>query len=67
MIMKKLINDPADITSELLEGYCLSYANKVKLVAEQPPYHLMTAPPNTSPKKQIPSSFSFLQQTLLHE
>jgi dihydroxyacetone kinase-like protein len=35
MIMKKLINDPADITSELLEGYCLAYANKVKLVAEK--------------------------------
>ena len=31
MAMKKLINDPANITAELLEGYTLAYCNKVKL------------------------------------
>jgi len=35
MIMKKLINDPANLTTELLEGYCLAYSNKVKLEAEK--------------------------------
>ena len=30
----KFINDPANLTSELLEGYVLAYANKVKLGAE---------------------------------
>ncbi len=35
MIMKKFLNDPANITSELLEGYCLAYSNKVKLVNEK--------------------------------
>ena len=34
-MMKKLINAPADLTSELLEGYCLAYPNKVKLVNEK--------------------------------
>lgn len=33
--MKKLINDPANLTSELLEGYCLAYSNKVQLVNEK--------------------------------
>lgn len=33
--MKKLINDPADLTSELLEGYCLAYSNKVKLASDR--------------------------------
>ena len=31
MVMKKLINDPANITAELLEGFALAYADKVKL------------------------------------
>ena len=31
MVMKKLINDPANITAELLEGFTLAYADKVKL------------------------------------
>ena len=35
MIMKKLINDPANLTSELLEGYALAYSNKVKLVSDK--------------------------------
>ena len=30
----KFINDPANLTSELLEGYVLAYADKVKLGAE---------------------------------
>ncbi|WP_425498131.1 dihydroxyacetone kinase subunit DhaK [Oceaniferula marina] len=34
-IMKKLINDPANLTAELLEGYTLAYPNKVKLVNEK--------------------------------
>lgn len=29
--MKKFINDPNDLTAELLEGYCSAYKNKVKL------------------------------------
>ncbi len=35
MIMKKFLNDSANLTSELLEGYCLAYSNKVKLVNEK--------------------------------
>ena len=31
MVMKKLINDPANITAELLEGFTLANADKVKL------------------------------------
>ena len=31
MVMKKLINDPANLTAELLEGFTLAYADKVKL------------------------------------
>jgi dihydroxyacetone kinase-like protein len=31
MVMKKLINDPANITAELLEGFGLAYADKVKI------------------------------------
>ncbi len=30
-MMKKFINDPVDLTSELLEGYCAAYSDKVKL------------------------------------
>ena len=30
----KFINDPANLTSELLEGYVLAYSDKVKLGAE---------------------------------
>ena len=32
MVMKKFINDPNNLTSELLQGYVLAYADKVKLV-----------------------------------
>ena len=35
MTMKKFINDPANLTVELLEGYTLAYADKVKLVSEK--------------------------------
>jgi len=31
MAMKKLLNNPANITAELLEGYTLAYADKVRL------------------------------------
>lgn len=35
MAMKKFINDPANLTSELLEGLTMAYSNKVKLVSEK--------------------------------
>ena len=41
MAMKKFINDPANLTSELLEGLTMAYSNKVKLVSSyvvRPPY-----------------------------
>jgi dihydroxyacetone kinase-like protein len=33
--MKKFINDPANLTKELLEGYCQAYSDKVALVSEK--------------------------------
>ena len=33
MTMKKFINDPADLTSELLDGYVKAYSNKVALAS----------------------------------
>ena len=33
--MKKFINDPNNLTAELLEGYTLAYADKVKLESEK--------------------------------
>jgi len=35
MAMKKFINDPANLTSELLEGYTMAYSSKVKLVSDK--------------------------------
>jgi len=35
MKMKKFINEPENLTTELLEGYTLAYKNKVKLVNEK--------------------------------
>jgi dihydroxyacetone kinase-like protein len=35
MVMKKFINDSANLTSELLEGYCMAYSNKVALESEK--------------------------------
>jgi len=35
MPMKKFINDPKNLTKELLEGYCLAYSDKVKLVSDK--------------------------------
>ena len=35
MAMKKFINNPADLTSELLEGYCAAYSDKVTLKSEK--------------------------------
>ncbi|MDO5552814.1 MAG: dihydroxyacetone kinase subunit DhaK [Planctomycetia bacterium] len=33
--MKKFINDPMNLTTELLQGYTMCYSDKVKLVAEK--------------------------------
>jgi dihydroxyacetone kinase-like protein len=33
--MKKFINDPKNLTKELLEGYALAYSDKIKLVSEK--------------------------------
>jgi len=35
MIMKKFINNPDNLTAELLEGYCLAYKDRVKLEKEK--------------------------------
>ncbi|MDD3587050.1 MAG: dihydroxyacetone kinase subunit DhaK [Thermoguttaceae bacterium] len=35
MVMKKFLNEPANLTKELLEGYALCYPNQVKLVSEK--------------------------------
>ena len=35
MVMKKFINDPNNLTTELLQGYALAYADKVKLVDDR--------------------------------
>ena len=35
MVMKKFINDPINLTSELLEGYCGAYSHKVALKSEK--------------------------------
>jgi len=35
MVMKKFINDPNNLTSELLDGYCGAYSHKVALQSEK--------------------------------
>ena len=35
MPMKKFVNDPANLTKELLEGYAMCYKGKVKIVSEK--------------------------------
>jgi dihydroxyacetone kinase-like protein len=35
MAMKKFMNDPANLTPELLEGYCAAFADKVALTSEK--------------------------------
>ena len=35
MVMKKFINDPANLTPELLEGLCLAYPRKIALKSEK--------------------------------
>ncbi len=35
MVMKKFLNDPANLTVELLQGYALAYPKKVKLVSDK--------------------------------
>lgn len=34
MVMKKFINNPENIVSELLEGYSLAFADKIRLVGD---------------------------------
>jgi len=35
MPMKKFVNDPANLTKELLEGYAMCYKSKVKIVNDK--------------------------------
>jgi dihydroxyacetone kinase-like protein len=35
MVMKKFLNDPENITTELLQGYTLAYSDKVKLISDR--------------------------------
>jgi dihydroxyacetone kinase-like protein len=35
MVMKKFINDPADLTAELLEGLCIAFPDKIALESEK--------------------------------
>ncbi len=35
MLMKKFINEPENLTTELLEGYCLAFKDRVKLEKEK--------------------------------
>ncbi|MFH2133071.1 MAG: dihydroxyacetone kinase subunit DhaK [bacterium] len=50
MVMKKFINDPADLTAELLEGYSKAYSNKIALVSEK---LVVRAKPKSSDKVAI--------------
>lgn len=46
MAMKKFINDPANLTAELLEGYCLAYSTKVALESEKMVVRVQPKPAN---------------------
>lgn len=46
MAMKKFINDPANLTAELLEGYCLAYSAKVALESEKMVVRVQPKPAN---------------------
>ena len=35
MVMKKFMNAPENLTTELLEGYALCYPSKIKVVSER--------------------------------
>ncbi len=48
MIMKKFINNPENLTAELLEGYCLAYKDKVKLVNDK-----IVVRANAKPEDQV--------------
>ena len=50
MGMKKFINDPDNLTQELLEGYCQAFPQKVKLVSEK---IIMRAQPKEQSKVAI--------------
>jgi len=46
MPMKKFINDPKNLTRELLEGFALAYSDKVKLVSEKLVVRAVSKPPD---------------------
>ncbi|MBO7726147.1 MAG: dihydroxyacetone kinase subunit DhaK [Thermoguttaceae bacterium] len=48
MVMKKFLNDPANLTKELLEGYTACYAEKVKLATEK-----IVVRANPKPKEKV--------------
>ncbi|MDR0391680.1 MAG: dihydroxyacetone kinase subunit DhaK [Planctomycetaceae bacterium] len=48
MVMKKFINNPDDITTELLQGYTLAYSDKVKLVSDR-----IVVRANPKPKNKV--------------
>ncbi len=48
MVMKKFINDPNNLTTELLQGYTLAYASKVKLVSDK-----IVVRANPKPKNKV--------------
>jgi len=52
MVMKKFINDPANLVPELLEGYSLAYADRIRLVGD---YLVARAKPKAAGKVGIVS------------
>ena len=55
MAMKKFINDPANLTKELLEGLVSCYKGKVKLVSDR---IVMRATPKDESKAPAPATMS---------
>lgn len=48
MVMKKFINDPANLTAELLEGFASAYRDKIALVSEK-----LVVRANPKPKDKV--------------
>ncbi len=48
MVMKKFINDPANLTAELLEGFASAYRDKIALVSEK-----LVVRANPKPKEKV--------------
>ncbi|MDR2643963.1 MAG: dihydroxyacetone kinase subunit DhaK [Planctomycetaceae bacterium] len=48
MVMKKFVNNPDNITTELLQGYTLAYSDKVKLVSDR-----IVVRANPKPKNKV--------------